>query len=146
MNADPVYQKAIHYLSRREHSQSELTRKLSQQGFTQQEISHTIQRLIAQNLQSDERFCEAYIRYRSLRGYGPVRIKQELTERGVNHSLIANCFEMCDIDWREVAQHQYSKKFGEQAVTDFKVRAKHMRFLQYRGFTSEQIAYCFDNN
>jgi len=32
-----------------------------------------------------------------------------------------------------------SKRFGDAMPEDFKERARQARFLQYRGFTSEQI-------
>jgi len=50
---------AIGLLSRREHSILELKRKLGQKSFTEDEIEQAIQRLLDNNLLSEERFTES---------------------------------------------------------------------------------------
>ena len=42
-----------------------------------------------ENLLSDARYTEAYIRQRGARGYGPDRIRQELRQKGVDGCLLA---------------------------------------------------------
>lgn len=44
-----------------------------------------------------------------------------------------------EIDWFENSQLAWEKKFGVRA-SDYKERAKQVRFLQHRGFTGEQIS------
>lgn len=56
------------------------------------DISHTIYAviddLIEKKYLSDERFTEVYIRSRRIRGFGPVKIKAELKDKGVSNNLI----------------------------------------------------------
>lgn len=47
------------------------------------------------------------------------------------------------IDWFENSQLAWEKKFGVTAA-DFKGRVKQARFLQYRGFTGDQISFLLD--
>ncbi len=144
-----AYATAVGLLARREHSVKELATKLISRGVVSELIESVITRLIDERLQSDERFAEVYLRQRSLKGYGPVRIGVELRERGVDDALISAQFRRVDdegeIDWFERAATAYAKKYGGTPVADIKERAKRMRFLQYRGFSHEQIAAAMDD-
>ncbi len=134
-----TYQSAMNMLARREHSVFELTRKLQQKDFPSELIQEVIERLVAENLLSDERYAEAYVRMRSARGYGLQRIRMEMQERGVASELISDAIEQCEVDWNALALEVRNKKFGEQPPEEYKLRAKQMKFLQYRGFSHAQI-------
>ncbi len=135
----------MNLLARREHSRYELKTKLAKAEFDDQEINDVIDKLTTANLQSDHRFAENYLRYRSGRGYGSLRIQQELMQRGVESDIIADTLNDAEIDWFNLADEVRSKRFGEQRPNDFKERAKQQRFLLYRGFTHEQITESFTN-
>jgi regulatory protein len=117
----------------------ELQRKLSAKGFTEIAIDVELARLAAENLQDDNRFAQSYIRYRARRGYGPVKIRIELNQRGIDEVCSAPLIEQSEIDWRERIQTAWQKKFG-RAASSFEERAKQARFLRYRGFTGDQIS------
>lgn len=136
--------RAVGYLANREHSALELSRKLQKAGFDQVEIEDTIAQLQQAGLQSDERFAESFVSSRANRGYGSVRIGMELKERGVNSDIITTSLQQADIDWFALAIEVRCKRFGEHSPDDFKDRAKQQRFLQYRGFTHEQITESFN--
>lgn len=72
------------------------------------------------------------------------KIKFELNERGVDKQTINAVFEQEDIDWFFLAVLARNKRFGQKAPDDLKDRAKQQRFLQYRGFTHEQINESFN--
>jgi regulatory protein len=139
-----AYATALGLLARREHSVRELTAKLDVRGVSAAMAAAVITRLIAARLQSDARFTELYLRQRSARGYGPLRIALELRERGIDEALIStqlrHVVEEGEIDWFERAATVYAKKYGGRPIEEIKERAKRMRFLQYRGFSHEQIA------
>lgn len=138
-------ERAVSLLARREHSESELRSKLQQYDHQESEIEKTLKWLKTNDLQSDQRFTQSYLRHRSQRGCGELRIKQELKQRGVNDTLIAEAFKSAEIDWFALAVAVRCKRFGEQVPADFKERAKQLRFLQYRGFTHEQITESFNH-
>lgn len=137
-------ERAVALLANREHSALELTRKLHNAGFDEIEIEQTLLKLQKSGLQSDQRFAESFIRSRSGRGYGSVRIRSELKERGVNPDIITDSLLHAEIDWFALAAEVRCKRFGEQNPEDYKSRAKQQRFLQYRGFTHEQITESFN--
>ena len=63
----------------------------------------------------------------------------ELRERGVEDSVIEHALETMDTDWSAILEKTWRKKFG-QPPRDFQEKAKHHRFLEYRGFHRDSIA------
>ncbi len=135
---------AIGLLARREHSAYELGQKLEQRDFNPTDIENCLQTLCDQGLQSDQRFAENYVRYRSQKGMGPQRIEHELRQKGVNAELIQTVMRDSEIDWFTLANTVRCKRFGEQEPRDFTERAKQQRFMQYRGFSHEHITESFN--
>ena len=130
---------AVKLLSRREHSAHEIREKLRQREFDDREIEQAVDELEAGGWLSDERFTEAYIRMRQLKGFGPVRIAMELKERGVDELIVESQLDMNDACWRQILEQQYQKKYRDTAIEDYNEKAKRIRFLQYRGFTLDAI-------
>jgi len=131
--------KAVACLARREHSAFELQRKLERSGIASDLAAEVVSDLRRQGMVSDRRFAEAFIRYRSTRGHGPQRIEMELNEKGIDRSLISQSLESSECNWIRLAMDVRIKKFGSGQPADYKERARQARFLQYRGFTGEQI-------
>lgn len=134
---------ALNLLARREHSAKELTRKLSTKDFEPTDIETVVNALQEENLLSNDRFVESFIHNRRINGVGPLRIHAELTERGIPEDLIEQQLNITDNAWLTEAQRAWKKRFKNTIPKDFKARAQQMRFLQYRGFTREQIESVF---
>ena len=131
------YSAALKILIRREHSQLELSNKLQLKGFDDAEIKRSINLLIEQKYQSDERFSEAFILMRHNQGKGPVMISSELKKRGIEN------FDLSIFDWFELVKEVREKKFGQNLPSDYKTQAKQKRFLKSRGFGFDQINKAF---
>lgn len=136
--------KAMNYLARREHSRAELSRKLQASGFDLDEIETTLDQLTADSLLDDLRYAESYTRSRINRGFGPIRIQHELCERGVSKVIAEEVLSAWSGRWLQLAREQQRKKYP-QTATNYQEKAKQARFLQYRGFTSEQIRQAVDD-
>jgi regulatory protein len=130
---------AIKYLSIREHSYFELEQKLTRKGFEKKVIDSVLSQLQAGNLLSDERFAESYVRMRTQKGFGPLRIQQELRERGIAEELAKDVLETNETSWVTLARNARQKRFGEDLPKGQREFAKQARFLQYRGFAPSQI-------
>lgn len=128
---------AMDMLARREHSSHELFTKLTRRFSDIAEVEDVLYVLKEEKLQSDQRFAEAFVRYRSQKGQGPVRIRQELVQKAVSESIVTDVIESSDIDWRQIAQNTYEKKYANKAIQDNNERARRQRFMQYRGFSYE---------
>lgn len=134
---------ALNLLALREHTKFELQRKLVAKGFIVNDITKVLQELVQQGLQSDQRFVENYVTMRCKRGFGPVRIKAELCERGVTQELIAEFLYDYRSIWSELAEKVRCKKFGEAIPKDLHEQTKQMRYLYYKGFDAELIREIF---
>jgi regulatory protein len=115
--------------------------KLERKGCPAETASGVVSDLIAQGVLSDERFAESLVRSRRRRGYGPVRIRRELAEKGLAADAVAQRVDLHAVDWIGEIERVRRKKFGEQLLRAIEERAKQARFLQYRGFTFEQIQH-----
>ena len=133
-------QQALQLLSRREYSARELQQKL-QGDHDPDQIETVLAQLQEQGLQSDARFAEMYVRHRQQQGHGPVRIQGELRQKGIAPDLVQEYLQDGDVDWFEQAKTVRRRRFGDAPPADARLKAKQMRFLQYRGFTSDQIRF-----
>ncbi len=133
--------KAMDLLARREHTRKELVHKLTIRDFPEDVIETVVDRLSEQNLQSDDRFTEAFVNMRRKKGQGPIRILNDLQERGVSSILQEDHVDLRDEIWGEMITQVRLKKFGNTLPKEFTERAKQARFLQYRGYTSDQIRH-----
>jgi len=134
---------AVGLLARREHSEFEVRQKLTIRDFNVKEIELVIEHLLAKDYLSDNRFAQSTCRYRVNRGYGWRYIANELKHKGVSMIIIQQLQKNCEIDWYLQAELAYNKRFGEiekdTSQIDQKAKAKRIRFLQYRGFSTDEI-------
>lgn len=137
---------AVGLLARREHSRAELQRKLAERGAPDGLIGEVLESLAARRLQSDERYAESLITSRIGRGQGPVRIRRELAERGVIAAQVDAALESAGADWFRLARDTRRKRFGEEVPGEWKERVRQSRFLEYRGFSGEQIRYALGSD
>ena len=130
-------------LARREHSELELARKLATRNFDPAVIAATVSELVSEGLLDNARFAESFVHSRYQRGQGPLKIRAELRERGIEDELVAACLEDDELHWPELAQQVREKRFGVDQPADYKERTRQMWFLQQRGFSGEQIREVF---
>ena len=137
--------RALAMLARREHSQFELREKLTELGGESSIIDTILHEFSTQNWQNDRRFTEVFIRYSARKGQGALNIRQELKQRGITDKEMVEDL-LAEHDWFDLAQQTRSKKFGEELPTERKEQARQLRFLQYRGFSSEQCWTALKNS
>lgn len=126
-------------MARREYGRAELAGKLVQRGCDEEIAARVVETLAAESLVSDERFIEALLHVRRVRGYGPLYIRRELEEKGIDRNAIERWLDAGSRDWVEDVKRVNKKKFGGRQPANLAERARQTRFLQHRGFTHEQI-------
>jgi regulatory protein len=134
-----AYDSAIRLLARREHAKAEIKQKLKIRGYDESLAVEIVDDLTRSRLLSDERFAEVFIRSRAERGQGSVRLRAELRHLNLPAELIESRIAAAQVDWTRLARDIRLRKFGESIPKAPAERAKQMRFLQYRGFTADQI-------
>jgi regulatory protein len=124
----------------REHSTSELRIKLLKRGFEADSLERVLTGLADRNLVSDARFVESFVDARMRKGFGPLRIRAELRERGVDDRQIGQRLDRDEEVWMALLAEVHNKKFGEHQTTGRAELARRARFLEYRGFTTAQVS------
>ncbi|YAF59028.1 Regulatory protein RecX [Pseudomonas sp. E102] len=130
-------------LARREHGRVELTRKLRQRGAPDELIDAALDRLTEEGLLSEARYLESFVSYRARSGYGPMRIREELGQRGLQRADIESALRESGIDWQQQLAETWRRKFSGHLPIDIRERAKQGRFLAYRGYSMEMINRLF---
>ena len=132
--------RAMDLLARREHSRFELAVKLRDR-FAEADpdtIASVLDKLAAENLQSDRRFAAEYLRMRMRRGFGWLHIRAELQSRGVADPIVSDLARP-DEEWLELAENLVESRLAGQK--DLKPGSREhqrlFRFLQGRGFSAE---------
>lgn len=142
---EKIRQTALELLTRRDYAQRELIQKLKAKGHPLHEIELVIHRLAETGLINEKRFTENYIRKQASKGQGPQSILIKLKAYGITDETIAELLKITDNAWFSEIHKVWQKRFKNTLPHDLKSRAKQMRFLQYRGFTREQIDNLFSS-
>lgn len=150
--------KVTRILAQRDHSEAEVRRKIAlsvqRAAFLKEAAPEPIDEDALEKVilwchehdwLNDARFAQRFIASRSRKGYGPQRIRMELTQKGINREQSEQAFEACEIDWATQAYDIAERKFGLPFPVEWKEKAKMQRFLQARGFFSEDIQAVFRN-
>lgn len=129
--------RALRLLSQREHSRTELERKLAPHEEVPGELVKALDELQARDFINDGRAVDSVVNRRSGK-LGSARIKQELAAKGLSGEAVAEAMANLKDSELSRAQEVWRKKFGA-APQDPQAKAKQMRFLLSRGFPSEVV-------
>lgn len=129
--------RALRYLAVREHSRTELERKLRPYEETPGQLAQVLDELQARDFISEARVVESVVNRRAGR-FGASRIRHELINKGLGAEAVAQALVLLKGSERERAQEVWRRKFGTPAA-DAGGRARQMRFLLARGFSADAV-------
>jgi regulatory protein len=129
--------RALRLLAAREHSRTELERKLKDHEETPGQLAQVLDDLQAKDFISEARVVESVIHRRAGR-FGASRIKYELLNKGLGAEAVAEAVNRLKGSELERARDIWRRKFDGPAL-DATGRAKQMRFLAARGFGGDVI-------
>jgi regulatory protein len=124
-------------LARREHSRSELARKLGEEDADPGELAALLDDLECRGWLSEQRLAEQHLA-RAKGRYGARRVLSDLRGKGVAGEVLERAAAQLKTSELEDARAVWRKRFG-RAPADPKERARQFRFLQGRGFSAEVI-------
>ena len=127
---------AYRLLGRREYSVFELGRRMRQKWPDANGIDELTEALVGEDLVSDERYTEAFVRFRVQRHQGPLKIKAALRTKGVSDALISRELDARSAQWHELALRWLQRQ--NPGELDFEQKKKYYRRLMSRGFTHSQ--------
>jgi regulatory protein len=138
--ADPAAARAaaVALLARRDFAAQELLARLTDRGFDAGSAAVAIAELGAQGILNEARYAQNFVTWHAARGQGPLRIEAQLKQQGVAPELIDAALQGPH-DWAALARKVRRGRFGPQPPPDWPEQARQARFLQYRGFSMEQI-------
>ncbi len=125
--------RALHLLSRREHTRRELSKKLAAHCDDEGALEALLDALTEEGLLSDVRAAEAILRSRTGR-HGLLKIRQEFQQRGVPAEVASHALASARDGELESARSVWRKKFS-QLPTNAEERARQGRYLHNRGFS-----------
>ncbi|HKL87475.1 MAG TPA: RecX family transcriptional regulator [Salinibacter sp.] len=136
-------QRALDYLAHKPRTEEEVRRKLRRQDAPEAVIEDVVNRLYELSYLDDEAYAEDYVRNRfASKKYGPVRIRRELVERGVDrHTADAAVDDLfAEKDVRAAARTHAEKRWDRLDDEEPRRRKQKVyRYLRRRGFTSDTI-------
>lgn len=124
-------------LSGREHSRTELERKLQRYEEEPGTLALALDDLQAKGFISEQRVVASVVNRRAAK-FGASRIRQELQEKGLAPELVAEAVSGLRTTELARAREVWQKKFGK-SPQDAAERARQMRFLASRGFGGDTI-------
>ena len=95
-------ERAMEMLSRRPMSRRELERKLMEKGIEEDVAEHCTRWLSERGLMDDESYAQALGRHYAARGYGPGRLKAELSKRGIDRELWDDTLESMPVNQQKI--------------------------------------------
>ena len=129
--------RAIGYLSRREHSRHELSRKLAPFAEDPHEIESLLNQLERENWLSNERYAQSLVHRRAPR-QGANLVMQELRRHGLSETTVNQLGRQLHDTEYDRAYAVWEKKFGASPISA-KDYARQFRFLASRGFATESV-------
>ncbi|KZN62601.1 regulatory protein RecX [Pseudoalteromonas luteoviolacea] len=133
---------AIWLLSRQEYSRKMLGDKLLLKGASAEYADELIEWLSDLGYVDDARHCESFLNRQLAKGLGEKRILMEASKKGVERTQLLQLIEEKEVDWYDIAQHTYEKKYGcSNDKLDYQEKSKRVRYMMYRGFSYDQIDF-----
>jgi regulatory protein len=129
--------RALKYLAAREHSRSELLRKLAPYAEDANDIEQVLDELALKGFLNEERFVASVV-HRRAAGHGLARIRQELSLKGITADQMRETLDALQPTELARAQAIWTRRFGTPA-TDPREHGRQMRFLMARGFSGEVV-------
>ena len=129
--------RALRLLSGREHSRSELERKLAPHEEEPGQLNRVLDDLQAKGFIDHQRVAESVVHRRAAK-LGAMRIRQELQAKGLGAELVAQAVAGLKSTEVERAREVWRRKF-DALPADAAEHGKQARFLAARGFDGEVI-------
>lgn len=129
--------RALRLLSQREHSRSELQRKLAPHVQEGDDLQAVLDDLQAKDFISEARVVESTLHRRASQ-MGAARIRQELQAKGLAAEAVQNAVAGLQASEFDRAQALWQRKFGVPPE-NLRERARQIRFLTSRGFSGDVI-------
>ncbi len=129
-------EKALEYVSQRQMSARELSKKLREKGADEETADFCVRWIMERGLLDEERYAAAIVRHYAAKGYGEGRVRQELMRRGVPRELWEDALGQMPEDTSKIDRLVASKLRDPDDRDEVR---KLSAALYRRGFSGEEI-------
>ena len=143
--ATTPYDYALKLLTARAYTVRDLRRKLEQKGFTSEESSETVERLISSGLLNDERYAAEFARQRLVvAGASVRRVEQLLAGKGIPRDVAKAAADQV-VSEESIDTLVYIERFAQKklrSMGDLEAAVKRRRlfgFLARKGYNLDDI-------
>lgn len=133
---------AMRSLASKESGERELADRLRRNGVEEAVVAEVVARCKQHGWVDDARYAGMLVRSLARRHYGPRKVRFELGRKGIDSACAEAALAQEEIDWFALAADWLVRKGGDPA--DPKGRAKLVRALMGRGFSSDQLNYALE--
>jgi regulatory protein len=136
-----TYQKALHFLSYRPRSSSEVRQNLARRGISETLVDETLDRLQAAGLVNDEAFARDWVENRNtFRPRGKPALRMELRRKGLSEEIVRSVLDaqVNESALALEAARKYARRLAGLEWPEF--RQKLGGFLGRRGFSYTVLA------
>ncbi|MGK6308145.1 recombination regulator RecX [Variovorax sp. DT-64] len=130
--------RALRLLGQREHSRTELERKLARYEEEPGSLARALDELTAKDFISEARVVQSVLHQRAAR-HGAARVRQELLHKGVAPEAVAEAVASLAGSELDRAREVWRQRFGTPPQ-DAGERARQVRFMLARGFAAAVVA------
>lgn len=141
MSASDGYKYALKLLSKRNYFVEELRAAILKR-YPDEDPEPAIQSLKEDRYLDDERQLTAFVRWKTVSGYGPRYIKEKLRGKGINVSSqeIADILESEELDSQEIVRQAVRKYIKSRKKKDSQALIQGcLNHLNYRGFNISDV-------
>lgn len=124
-------------LARRDYGKEELIERLKRYALDPDEAVRLAEEMEGKRYIDDQRVANSILRNEIGKGCGPRKVQMVLKNKKIESTEVNE--KLKDIDWFKEAYDLKVRKFGADVAQDQKIKAKQIRFLQYRGFDLDLI-------
>jgi len=137
-----AYSAALRWLSMREYCEVELLQKLCQRGFDEIAAESAIEQLKHYGYVSEQRYAEAFLRFRLSKGEAPWFAAEKARQKGVDEEALQHALQETEenYDAKEACLALLRKRDpAQQRRHDSKVWQRQARYLRTKGFDAATI-------
>ena len=140
--------KAMRYVARRARTKEEVRRKLREKDYPEHAVEAAVARLKELDYLDDAEYAREYMRSRfRSKGYGPVRLRRELKQRGVERHQIEDAMLLLDEEEVRDAAREHAQKRWPRLADEEDPRRRRQKlkgYLRRRGFSYDTIRRAAD--
>lgn len=132
-----LYDKLTHYCSYSERCEHDVRLKCSKLNIETEKAAYYIAKLKEEGFVNDARYASSFVRSKSKRGWGSLKIKNALSRKKIPKEFIQKSLEEIDVNLQKekVLDLAQKKLKNIKAKTDSERKTKLIRFLIGKGYS-----------